>query len=155
MLDGAEGPDRGGDRLVRNPNARGRDRGRQHVFDIVPTANWDVAGGHEELAVEHQLVRAELCSRRDLAPAAEPLRRSGGPLGKRYANSIVGIQNGEVSGALGFEQPAFRGSVILERVVPIQGILSNVQSQRDMRAELRDGLELETRQLEHIPAILA
>ena len=63
MLDGAECPHRRGDRLVATPGARRRDRRRQHVLDVVPAADRDLARRHEELAVEHQFVGAEVRAR--------------------------------------------------------------------------------------------
>ena len=59
VLDGAEGADGGGDGFASDAGAGGGDGRGEHVFDIVAAADRDLAGIHEELAIENQFVAAE------------------------------------------------------------------------------------------------
>src|SRR5205807_8391803 len=133
--------------------ARGSDGSGEHVFDIVAAANWDVAGFHQQLAIEDQLVPAEAGAARHLAAAAEPFGRCGGARGVADTDGILGVEHGEIAAALRFEKAALRGGVGFERVVPVEVVLRDVEADADVRAELADGFELEAGAFENIPPI--
>ena len=101
------------------------------------------------------LSAAQAGAGRHLVPAAEPFHAGGGARSVADAHRVVGIEHGEVAGLLRLEQPSFGGGVVLERVVPVQMILRDVQRQADVRAKFRDGLQLKTGKFQHIPAVRA
>ncbi|MND05339.1 hypothetical protein D3C83_260650 [compost metagenome] len=53
MLDRAKGAHRRRDFRVRYADARCRERRRQHVLDIVPSANRNLACRHQQFAADH------------------------------------------------------------------------------------------------------
>ena len=155
MLHGVERADGRGDRRVPDARARRGNGRRQHVLHVVAAADGDLPGGHQQRAIEHQLVGAQVGAGRHLAARAEPLDGGGGPFGIPDAHRVVGVQHREIAGLLGLEEPSLGRGVSLEGVVAVQVILRHVERQADMRAEFRDRLELETGKLEHVPAIVA
>ncbi len=149
-----EGADGSRDGLAGNAGAGGRDGGRKHVFDIVPAADRDLAGLHQQLAVENQFVAAEHSPGLHFPAAAEPLGRGSGACGVGYADGIVGVEHGVIAGALGLEEPALGGGVVFESVVAVQVILRDVQRQGNVRAKFGDGLQLEAGEFQHVPPIV-
>jgi hypothetical protein len=77
--------------------------------------------------------------------SAEPVHRRLRELRVGDADRIVGIQNGLILRKLRFEEASFSGGVVLKRMVPVQMILRDVQSERDVRAEIEDRFQLEAR----------
>src|ERR1035437_1447136 len=122
---------------------------------IVTAADEDVAGWHQELAVEDEFVAAEGGAGLYVAAAAEPPRRGSGTGGVGYAHGIIGIENGGIAATLGFEEAALGGGVVVEGMVAVQVVLRDVERESDVRAKFEDGLQLEAGEFEHVPAVVA
>ena len=143
MLHRLEGADRGRDRRAIHAGVRCRKRGRQHVLHVMTAANGDLAGVHQQLAAEDQLVRAQARTRLRFVPPAEPFHAGGGMRSELHAHRVVGVEDGDVAGAHGLEQPSLGGGVTLEGVVAVQVILRHVEREADVRAKIRNRLQLE------------
>src|SRR5580693_9548524 len=95
MLDGLEVADRGGDGCERSACQPGSRGGGHGVLYIVAAAYGDLAGIHQELAVEPDFAVGQPDAGSDRAGAAEPERRSGGERSIAHAGGVVGVENGE------------------------------------------------------------
>ena len=153
MLYRAEGADRGGNRPGDTP-ARAAAIAAASTFSMLWRPRMGTSPAcMSSLAVEYQLIGAQAGAGRDLAPAAEPLGRGGGAPGIGYAHRVVGVQDGEIAGLLGFEETALGRGIILEGMVAVQVVLRDVEGDADVGAKLGDGLQLEAGEFQDVPAI--
>jgi len=86
-----------------------------------------------------------------LTAEPEHLRLQSG--GKRVADLVVGVENGEVLGRLILEDTFLRRDVILHRTVTVEMIGRDVQNCGNMRAERLNRLQLKAGNLQHHPGI--
>src|SRR5215469_609054 len=155
MFDGAEFANGVRNRLMADSRARDGERSGKHVFDIVAAADRYLAGVHQRLPEEDQLVAAKACARLYVLAAAEPLGDGRSALGVSAADGVVGIEHGEIARLLRFEQAALGGGVPFEGAVAVEVVLCDVEADTDVGAEFADGFKLKAGELEHVPAVLA
>src|ERR1051326_5983689 len=117
----------------------------------MPSAQRDIGDVHYNASVIADLFTFEPRSGGDRFFQAEPHGRRSRARGVSDGHRIVGIQYREIACPLSLEKPSLGGGIIFERVMPVEMIGRDVQYGANVRTELADGLELETRNLQHVP----
>ena len=122
-----------------------RARRRHRVLDVVPPADRNLAGLHQQFAVEQYAPVLEPHARRDRPREAEPKRLAARRRAVSDASRVVGVQHGVVVLPLRLEQTPLGGGVIFVSMVPVEMIRRHIQAHGDIGAEVVNRFELEAR----------